>query len=1721
MPGATPIRLPDDEPRADSTAGADFSRPAPSGRPFRAALRVALIYALVSAAWIALSDQVLARLIPDPQAYTVAQTVKGWGFVAASAAIIYVLILRELGTQRHALSAGRVAEARMGQEVEHALEDKHLRDESGRLSDHEGTLSDVTERKGAEERLRQSEAALRKAQQVSHVGSWVWHIQENRVEWSEEMVRIFGLDPAAFAGDLSQVIAAAIHPEDREAVEQANEAVIREQRPLPMEYRILRPDGEMRTVWAEAGELILDDGGRAGMLTGIVQDITERKLAAEALRESEHRLRTLVEGTRALLVSVDAGGRFTYANDATARVVGYATSEELIGQSYLHFVHPEDRQRVLDTFVNQANARQPTSTQEFRIVAKGGEVRWFSFLSSLTIENGQVVGQSGVAQDITERKLAEARLRTSEERFRDLVENIHDLICTHDLDGKILSVNRSAVELTGYTTDELLGRDLQDLLAPENRHLFELYLASLQETGAAAGWMTILTKAGERRIWEYHNTLRTEGVSQPIVRGFARDVTERKQAERELRLLSSRNEAILGAVPDIIMEVDTDKVYTWANRAGVEFFGQGVIGKDAEFYFAGEQDTYALVDPLFAGKEESFYVESWQRRQDGQKRLLGWWSRVLKDVEGNVTGALSTARDITERRRAEEALRESEDRYRRLVDNAPDVIFRYRLVPDVAFEYVSPAIANLVGYTPAELYDDPDQLLSLVHPDDRPRLLRALEGQVSAAGSLQLRWTHRDGRQVWVEQQMSPIVDDEGRMVALEGIARDVTRQVEAEAAEKRRAEQLAGLHQTSLEIGAEMRLEPLLNSIVERAARLVGTSMGSLFLTTADGGELLQVVDFGRSEEFLGARLRLGEGISGRAAASGEPFMVEDHRLWPDKAPVFRDSTTGRVLALPLKTRGNTFGVLSLSDEAAGPFSTDEIRLATLFAEQAAIAIHNARLLEEARRHGEEMEALYQTAVELASQTDLDALLAAIVDRATGLLGVPVGGLYLLDEPTQMLEMVVSRYPDRDYVGARIAIGEGVAGRAVQRGEPFATESYADWEGKAPVYDDVRLGRVLAVPLRVADRITGAVFVSDFQRGQFTPAEIRLVSLFADQAAVALENTRLLASERQRSAELARSRALIESLSRLAANLEKSIDPDQLLETLRGELERLGIRYWLGLIDPANGQLLSRYLSTGSPELGKVEEALRHASSLVGIKAADIPMFRDLLSGGRPELVEPQDLVTRIVPQALQAEFSEQVLAAARIGPQTQAIALPLLQADNPVGLLFLWADHLRAEDIIPLSVFGSQVSVALEKAQLLDETRRRAAYLEALTSVATALRRAPDRESMQPIIVGQLLELLEAQAAWLGLRDPETGDTEIVLALGAWAEATGLRLKPGQGIAGRVIQSGQPAILDDVRADPDLARPDLVRDVPAMVCVPLTTQQGTLGCLTIGRQAPFRDDDVRLVTAIADMAGNALHRAGVMETLEVRVGQRTRELEQANLRLQELDGLKTEFVSNVTHELRTPITNVLLYLDLLRRSPSPEKSAHYLGVLKSESARLGRLIEDLLTLSRLERGSIAVEAEPHPLDALLAEVLVAQTPSAQSRGADLRHDPNLDLPVALVSRTQILQVFTNLVANAIAYTRPGGVVRLSTTGRTLGERAFVGARVFNDGPPIDLEDMPHIFERFYRGRTGQESGQPGTGLGLAISREIVERHAGWIEVESGAEGTTFTVWLPAAPAG
>lgn len=155
-------------------------------------------------------------------------------------------------------------------------------------------MQNITDRKRVDEALRSSESELTKAQKYGNIGSWIWHIQDNRLEWSEQMFSIFGIHRDTFAGELTSVISSSIHPEDRVEVERSNASVAQHGKPIPLEYRIIRPDGVIRTVWAEAGELENDADGKPSLLRGIVQDITERK-------QIEERIQTLLDEKQLLL----------------------------------------------------------------------------------------------------------------------------------------------------------------------------------------------------------------------------------------------------------------------------------------------------------------------------------------------------------------------------------------------------------------------------------------------------------------------------------------------------------------------------------------------------------------------------------------------------------------------------------------------------------------------------------------------------------------------------------------------------------------------------------------------------------------------------------------------------------------------------------------------------------------------------------------------------------------------------------------------------------------------------------------------------------------------------------------------------------------------------------------------------------------------------------------------------------------------------------------------------------------------------------------------------------------------------------------------------------------------------------------------------------------------------------------------------------------------------
>ncbi len=272
---------------------------------------------------------------------------------------------------------------------------------------------DITEMKDGQELLKKSEQELKQAQRVSHVGNWTWYIVTNRLLWSDEMYRIFGIDKDDFTGDLADVMLTAIHPDDRAAVAEANSRVIEEGKPIPIEYRVIHPDGTVRTVWAEAGELIPDSSGNPAVLTGIVQDITDRRLAEEALREREEKYRLLFEnmmnGFALHEIVLDAQGKpvdyiFLDANTAFEQLTGIVR-DDLIGKRVTEILPGtiKDPADWIGRYGKVTLTGQPSRFEAFsQDIGK-----WFSVLAFSPSKNHFAT----LFEDISERKHAEEEIR--------------------------------------------------------------------------------------------------------------------------------------------------------------------------------------------------------------------------------------------------------------------------------------------------------------------------------------------------------------------------------------------------------------------------------------------------------------------------------------------------------------------------------------------------------------------------------------------------------------------------------------------------------------------------------------------------------------------------------------------------------------------------------------------------------------------------------------------------------------------------------------------------------------------------------------------------------------------------------------------------------------------------------------------------------------------------------------------------------------------------------------------------------------------------------------------------------------------------------------------------------------------------------------------------------------------------------------------------------------
>jgi PAS domain S-box-containing protein len=379
-----------------------------------------------------------------------------------------------------------------------------------------------------------------------------------------------------------------------------------------------------------------------------------------SLRESEERFRQMAEQFEDVIWIADRDlEHILYINPAYEKIFG--RSRESVYErfdSVLESVHAADRFSVEQMLTRQKQGDNEAC--EYRIVRPDGSTRWILRRSfPIRDANGQIQRIAGIAQDVTERKRAESLVRESEERYRDLVENSTELICTHDLNGLVLSANPAACAALGCELDELVGGNVRDILAPTVRHEFDEYLARLSNGEATDGIMFVQNKSGERRIWEYHNSLRTEGVTTPIVRGMARDVTEERRVQKALHESEERYRELFENSRDAIYVHDLNGRYVSVNRAAETLSGftrDEIMGKHYSNFVtpqhlknARESFCIKLDAPIETTYEAEIICKN------GTRKAVEISSRMIYK-DGVAVAVQGTARDITERKRAQQAL---------------------------------------------------------------------------------------------------------------------------------------------------------------------------------------------------------------------------------------------------------------------------------------------------------------------------------------------------------------------------------------------------------------------------------------------------------------------------------------------------------------------------------------------------------------------------------------------------------------------------------------------------------------------------------------------------------------------------------------------------------------------------------------------------------------------------------------------------------------------------------------------------------------------------------------------------------------------------------------------------------------------------------------------------------------------------------------------------------
>lgn len=826
-----------------------------------------------------------------------------------------------------------------------------------------------------------------------------------------------------------------------------------------------------------------------------------------------------------------------YCGPALAIMLGFESVAELIATgSGFNLLAPNEQQEGIDDLQNLlATGRAAGAT--YHLTRRNGALCSVEIHASALVDaHGSIQGIISIVRDIASRMPPQTPIEIDVAMSADwgmawgpLFDQSPIGMVIAGLDGRCLAANPAFCRMIGYSAQELAGQHFHSFTHPDDvavslekgRQLIEGKLSSFQVEKC------YLHKDG-RTVWATlsASVIRNESGEALAVLSQIQDVTAHRLAERQARMSLARYRAVVEDQTELICRFLPDATLTFVNEAYCRYFGRerlDLLGhRFTELDVVPTEELSELQTQLGAltATNPVITLEHHVRRADGALRWMQWVDRAILDDDGRVIELQGIGRDVTERREMEQALQASEARYRALVETAADGIIMTDLRG--AIQFANPQAARLYGFdTPADMIGR--SVLEFTPHDDRPNA-SARAATVLERGALrdiihpQLR---QDGTPFVAESSAALIRNANNEPAAYMVVVRDVTERQRIERAEREQRILAEALRDTASALAGTLEYEEVLDRILDNIGRVIPHDAGNIVLldspcaagTPVDASARVVgriVRSRGRVGEIGDQSDLTGEFLIARMSgfchmiATSEPLLTPNTHAAPGWSGYPQMEGLRSYLGAPMIVRGSVVGFLNLGSVQAGFFSArDAVRLRA-FADQAAIAIANARLFESQRRSVARLTNVYQAGLALAQTTSMDELLSAIVRQAVQLAGADAAVLSRYDDAGRLVGAAVEGLP-ASMVGVQVALGEGLSGRAAALRIPQQVGNYQTWDHRVDLVSALGFESGVALPLIWQDRLIGALAVISRQPGDITDEDVSMLALFGTLAAASL----------------------------------------------------------------------------------------------------------------------------------------------------------------------------------------------------------------------------------------------------------------------------------------------------------------------------------------------------------------------------------------------------------------------------------------------------------------------------------------------------------------------------------------------------------------------------------------------------------------------------------------